>query len=638
MAPFVALVLITAIGLGRWLPGPGWGVRSLAGWALLPLMLDMPVRLFGLPLHMVAWGVFGLALVGWGRAGVAAWRARRIDFRAVAAHPLPVLGAAVVALAAAVGPGGYVPLHWDELSNWLAVPRQMFTADAVWRADMVFSNPGYTPGWYLQILYPNLMFESRFSELPGLAALAAGWVCFGALLWDVLGRFAAGTAARWAFLSLVLLAAPTAWLGPDLLIEPPQRMLTAAPLILLLAVPRDAAEARRLALATGLLLAGSYFLKVAGIVLLAALPLFVWRFARPGGIAALVGLLLPVAAVHVYWTLAGPPGVAGQCMTSPLAMLLADGAGALSRIAPDYAARSLDVLAGWLATPAGGLGILGMLGAAWIGALRPLPPAVLAYLAVYGAALLWSYGGCVGGFEQATLGSLERFQGLALDAAALAGLAALAAVLARALPVRAERGGILRLAAAGLGLALAAQMVWRGVERAPSLADPFAPGHPYPAAYVEKRLPILMGLDDLRRVVVATRTADGAPPTVAVIAQETDGLERFLLRYHGLGRDRGGPLRDFAVLPRHSWTATGGTWSVAAAPEEIRADLRRADILWPRRVDRYIGPVLADFVDSAACSSFVRAFLLWRSDPGTAYRCVFNEGVVRYYETRAAGT
>ena len=633
------LYLVAAGGLGAWFAGWPLGLRTFVGWALVPVLLFVASGIAGLPLSVAGQAVLGLAVVGGMAATVrAARRGWQRPLGRLAAHPVGWLGLLAVGLTAVVGPDRYVPLEWDELSNWLAVTRQMFVADVPWRADMTLANPGYTPGWHLAMVFPGLFFED-FAEVRSLAAFTSGLVAFGGLVFDLLGdrprRGGPGghLAARWAAVAAVLALMPYGWLPPNALIEPPQLLLTVAPLLILVARPASPGQGRRWALAAGLLLAAGYLVKAAALVLLAAVPFLWWRLREGRGVGTAARLVLPFAAVFVAWKVFAPV-VAASCLADPLSRMTPEGLNRVRDMLRPFAVRGGTYLADALAMPLGVAGLAGLLAGAWRGH-RVVVAGSFAYLAAYVAAIAWSFAICFRGYQLANLSSLERYLGLALEAVLLAGVLAGARLLLGLIgpssgrwPARA--GGL----AAAATVALLALTVHRSAALAPRLADPFAPGHLYPSAYVEKRLPVMAGMADLLQVAAATRT-DKPVPRVTVIAQNTDGFERFLLAYLGLGSIRDGPLRHFAVAPTHSWSATPGReWTVTATADEIRADLGRSEIIWPRHLDSVVGQVLTDFTDSPSCRTYIRAFLLWRPDPDAPYRCVFNEGLIGALEGR----
>lgn len=636
----LALFLVTATGLGQFAPGFGWGSRSFAGWALLPLLLYGLSAAAGLPLHVAGWGVLALAVLGHAYA-LYRWRStpdRMVMAQAALLHPIAVLSLCVVAISFLFGPNHYVPLQWDELSNWLTVTRQMFVADVVWRDDMTFNNPGYTPGWYLSMLYPNL-FHEQFSEARSLAAFSAGWICFAGLAWDIISRATPEKSFRWLSLSGFMILFALSWLPSNLLIEPPQLLLTAAPFMLLTVAIRNRDDALSIAALAGLLLAAAIFLKLASILLLVLVPMLIWQVYRQGAWAAAGGVLVPPTVVYFGWTLLGSHGATAQCMKSPFDSSSWEKLEGGSEIVAQFFTRSFDFIAVWAASPTAIIGLIGLLVVFVTPSLRQLSIGVLMYLGVYFSAVLWSITTCFGGYDRLVLASLERYQALALDVVSTVGLLVVAIQLARTAPVVKKRlPHALVIAATIAALALIGSMTHTARLSAVRLATPFAPGHPFPPMYVERRQPILMGIDDLRTIAKVTRVEHGGPPRVTVIAQNSDGFERFLLSYLALGDKRGGPLQTFRVMHRHSWTAVSQHWSAATTKDQIRKDLVTADIIWPRFVDRFIGPVLAGFVDSEVCGNNIRAFMLWRSDPGAPYRCVLNEGVLRYYEQIGSGS
>ncbi|GAB6051662.1 hypothetical protein JCM17960_04820 [Magnetospira thiophila] len=623
----LALVLLTSAGIGLWLPLRGLGSRAFLGWAIFPFLLFVLARIVGLPLHIAAWVLLGLAMGGLVMEG---WRQRHKHFSPdLLLHPLLSFGALLLVFVALWGPQGYIPLEWDELSNWLSLTRQMFIADEVWRADMELANPGYTQGWYLAMVYPQL-FHDEFIEVRSLAAGTAGVLCFLGFAWDLLrgqGDFQR-TVIAWGSVSGLLLLWPLGWLPDNLLIEPPQLLLISSLFLLLARFSASDDSHREILLCAGLLLGAGYFLKIAGIVSLLLLPFLWWRSGRARILPLALLLLLPFAVVYVTWKLFGNPAPATFCIADPIAVLTGGQWETLTTVSDPFFQRLMSLLTLRAQSAWSLLGLAGLVLAALIRPYRLLALAAGSYLVVYTGLLLWTYASCFQSYERETLISLERYMGLAFDALSLAGvLVLIEGLYTRVAPKVTGRG--FGLATALLVLAALGVTLTQADKQAVRLADPFAPGHPYPAAFVEKRQPVRQSMADLRRLVQATHSAHDLP-TVTLIAQNSDGFERILLRYLAHGSQRGGPLNDFQVMPSHSWSGQGATWSASAA--QAKQDFDRSDIIWPRQVDQKLGQVLGQYVDSQICGDNVRAFFLWRADPGAPHRCVLNEGLVRYYE------
>jgi hypothetical protein len=278
---------------------------------------------------------------------------------------------------------------------------------------------------------------------------------------------------------------------------------------------------------------------------------------------------------------------------------------------------------------------LGLMAALFFKVFRPICLALITYSGVYAAVLFLAYIQCWRGYEQDILISLERFLSVPLDVAYLVALSIGAILLTRFVVKVASYSSSRQMFAfllASIGtIYLLSHSLIRLPEQASRLANPFASGHQYPHSFVEKRLPIILGAPELRRLVSATNP-NTERAKVIVVSQGSDGFQRFLLRYYALGTMRGGPLHLYDIMPMHSWApVSGNPWaSIIKDPTEINSSLIKADIIWPRNIDKFIGPVLGNFVDSQVCANNILFYFLWRSDPGMRYRCVMIEGMLTY--------
>jgi hypothetical protein len=189
--PLLINVFIS-IGLGGWFTGLGFGGRAFLGWALAPVLLYAGGAIFGLALSLVYWVVIALAMGGVIRCAII-YRTNTLsrpfsNLIYVLQHPVIALSAILAIVISMAGPTMYTPLEWDELTNWLHVPHQMFAADAVWHPDMRFSNPGYTPGWYMALLLGNMPYR-EFQDVRTLTAGIAGMIMTTGLIYDVILLF-----------------------------------------------------------------------------------------------------------------------------------------------------------------------------------------------------------------------------------------------------------------------------------------------------------------------------------------------------------------------------------------------------------------------------------------------------------------
>jgi hypothetical protein len=655
LAASIGFISVTAIGLGGWIPGAGLGTRAFVAWALLPLILFIANAVFSIPLYFAGWIV--VAFAGLGYLNLAFERRRQLTHRPqrelalFLLHPVVTLSVLAGCLAIAGGVNSYEPIEWDELSNWLNVTRQMFVADTVWRQDMSFSNPGYTSGWYLAMLFPNLPF-TEFREIRSLAAGAVGTIVFFGLVYDVISHniavsakrtWATAMAGAWLGTATILIVSNDLLIPKNTLIEGFQIQLTAAPFLLVLLFRSSLTRNYMMILAAGMCFAAGYFLKVAGMVTLSALPFLVlflsWnalREHRDWGrfVVSFLYLSIPTLLVFILWKVFGTPAQ-GHCTADPFLALQWPGDNVHAATVLDrFMDRSRNYALGRILSWEGALGGAGIIAAVFTRQLRFLSFGILFFLIVYVAALYWFYLRCISGYQQDVLISLERFEGVALGVVLVCG-SVFAILLSfprgfAALSRRGERAIWSGVGAAACTCLLLGYETIMTLQWLPRLADPFSHGHQYPPEFVEKRQPILLGKDELKSLASVTQ-ATGSLTRVSVVSQRTDGFEKILLRYHAVNGKRGENLKLFDVASEHSWArGAGNVWATKATPDEIRTELLASDIIWPRQVDRYIRPILVEFFDTPVCGNTIRWIFLWRPAPGNPYRCVPIERIIQH--------
>ncbi|MFN3077681.1 MAG: hypothetical protein ABT940_12550, partial [Alphaproteobacteria bacterium] len=332
------LVYSVAGGLAMAVPGGGsptrgWaGLRFMAGLALLCLILYLANPVLRLPVSVGAWSAVAAAGCGLALAARRIARAREVEF-GLLAHPVVVLPVGLLAILAVHGPIDYLPVSWDEFSNWLGWSRQIFVTDSHWTPSMSIGQVGYTPGWALLMAFPNIVLGS-FREVHSASVQFLLHVGVLGLVFDLLRdrlrdggagpRLATGLA--WLFVLAVLGVEATWKLHPTLqLIEKPQIYAMAAVLLTALAGGTAGADRDRLAAMIGLFLAFGYLLKMAMLTFVPAAALLAMTLHGEGrrGVAGL-GLrlalaLTPVVLAALSWRMASPE--TGGCMSNPLKLL-----------------------------------------------------------------------------------------------------------------------------------------------------------------------------------------------------------------------------------------------------------------------------------------------------------------------------
>ncbi|MEO5372928.1 MAG: hypothetical protein H7840_01475 [Alphaproteobacteria bacterium] len=636
MIPAV-LVYSVALGLALLLPGRvgargAWlGLRFFAAFAVVTVVLYLANPLLGLTVTAGAWAVVALAGLGVVHAIV---RRERPSAEAWI-HPVVLLPAGAALVALGHGPIDYLPVSWDEFSNWLGWSKQIFVTDRHWTPAMAVGQLGYTPGWALLMVFPDVLL-GRFREVYSASLQFLMHVGVLGMAFDLLrARLTqGGVTARWSaalawLFALGVLAVEATWrLYPTLqLIEKPQIYAIAAAILTAIAAADGPDTNRdRLAGYLGLFLAFGYLLKMAMLTVVPSAALLALVLVGGGGGWGRVALRLalglgPLGLAAVSWRLVSPE--TGGCMTNPLQLLTAGDSAALARALTDgpmLAERYFGAIGAYLVAFKPWLTIIAVLGLAAAVVERSLAW-VVAALAVFIAGyfgMLYLYHLFCFGYEE--LNSIPRFTRVPLRLVHLFGLllpALLAArhagALARRLPPRAIAAAPVLVAVAVVTLA-AVQA--RAVSR--SLADI--------TTRVEQTPDLVRTIADVRRdsaalsALLRGRGMVGA--TTTLIDQNGDGLHANVARYYAISEVRGDPVFVFQVQPGHSWGgASANQWMATTSSLALRDLLLSRGVLWPVRLDDWIRPVLDGVVQNPGCAADLTTVFLVHIRP-FPFECV----------------
>jgi hypothetical protein len=346
------------LGVAAWLPAPAasksWlGARfALAGYFVVIYLFVGNVAL-GLPLSVLTWA--GLAI------GLAALLAallrpdRRPAIRDLA-HPIFVLTALFLAVAASLGGIAYQPYLGDETASWLNLTKQIYLADHYHSDLMDYHLPSYTNGWPLLLAAASSVYASYNDAhaVPLQFFMHLGVLAF---IYDIVCDWVSETRPNdeptailtaWMVV-VVFLAGEITWrlLPTDLLIEQPMLYAYAACFLIAIVGQGRGVPTVRLCGYWGVVLCAGYLFKVSMLAIAPTIGLFVlaavWRDiqtdARPGLLTALnirrlctagVWAFAPLAIAMTIWLAASPGDLLGSSVgpvqVSNLALLLsADG-------------------------------------------------------------------------------------------------------------------------------------------------------------------------------------------------------------------------------------------------------------------------------------------------------------------------
>lgn len=602
-----ALVLGAAGLMPRIGSGPGWGGRAFGGFAAIIIMLFVGQLGFGLDYRILALilaPLAGIGLIFWFHQG----RSWLIDeFLTHPAFVLPVLLAMLVGLHG--GNVDYLPLAWDEYSNWLSWAKQYLEYGKVVDPRIVTGVMGYTPGWPLVLALPGLWHE-EFGEGGALMAFSLMHVVLLGLVYDALvGRLwraehrpGFAKLAAWGVI-LVLLAVEASWkLVPiNLLIEEPQTYCLVACTVLAFGWRDDAGPAWRVALYLGLACALGYLVKGAMLVfapsafiLFAAYLMFRgggeparWRqmVARDNLYAWVVLAVAPLLVVAVWSVWGTHPG---DCLSQPALAF----AGAWDRIGETE--RTLDLwhrywkaVFRYLATYKLFLSAAAVLCFLAVAAVdrfaRVVLIALVVYSILYSLSLFAYHLDCLGPYYFDNLNSIGRFTRVPLRVFHVVGPVLLVHVFAvrlRSIPV----GRRLTLAIATLVFMLGAYQVTRVQASLRSVAS---------RADAD---PVLAG--QVRMVRAATlaiaKYHPGTDKAVVFIDQGGQGFAPHIARYFGRGVLRSYPAASWGEKPIN-------VWMQPTNPVEMKRLLLGAAIVVPMHLDGWMTQILHELGAEATC-------------------------------------
>lgn len=593
------LVIASVYGLGFFCPirQSSLGIRLTFGWALLVVLLSVGTALLGFPVRIWSFVVVGLAAMGlaFGFFNQKNRHSRIEDIK----NP----GAILALIASAVfvfSPNIYLPVAWDEFSNWLGWARIIFSQD-----NTIINALGYTLGWPLLMAYPQA-FVPTFEESLSYPAIVALHISVLTLVADFFRRLLQqwnpdnhiATLAAWSTIAL-LLAAQAMWVffPTLLLIEKPQIYAFVSTLILAAKMTEvESGSIIRWSVALAVVLSAAYLIKVAGITLIPAIGILALVIARLHGIrtavlaAAIV--LAPIFIISVWWGQTFSSSV--NCLSNPISILVDAGNNIpraerttrhlVSHLGAYYAgykpAVTIAATVGFLLFIRHRLGM-------WSAAM------FLAVAAVYMASMLLTYIGCMDDYFRETLMSTRRFGRVILRVFHTFGLVFLSASVFGFLHrnTRLLHSGKTRTAAVAV---LILFFGWQAFAAQGGLIEVATRAKDGERGVITT---------DARRgnEIISQWVANRQPaiaPTVLIIAQETDGFYVNISRYHALGSRRGNPQPKYIFMSEYRFAPVATTpWDTAKTPGELLAMAEKADVVWPVSLDAYARSALSSVLD-----------------------------------------
>ena len=320
------------LGVAAWLPAPAasksWlGARfALAGHFVVIYLFVGNVAL-GLPLSVLTWAALAIGLAA---LLAALLRPDRRPAIRDMAHPIFVLTALFLAVAASRGGIAYQPYLGDETASWLNLTKQIYLADHYHSDLMDYHLPSYTNGWPLLLAAASSVYAS-YSDAHAVPLQFFMHLGVLGFIYDIVSDWVSETRSEnepmailtaWVVV-IVFLAGEITWrlLPTDLLIEQPILYAYAASFLVAIVAQSSNAPINRLCLYWGVVLCAGYLFKVSILAIAPTIALFVlvavWHDGRIGAQPKLLnnikqlcgaGILAfaPLAFALTVWMIASP--------------------------------------------------------------------------------------------------------------------------------------------------------------------------------------------------------------------------------------------------------------------------------------------------------------------------------------------
>lgn len=461
---FLVLVL-TGWGLASWLnlicsfckkEIEKWrGLSFFISLCSIPLILLIGNSVFKIPLHVLSFILFILAVIGFiVELFFKAVKMANIKYSAdqqghqsqlkksnfkFLLHPVYLFTLGVIVFFSINGFYPYYAHRWDEFSHWLLMPKQIFLYDQV----TSFSFPvqqfiTYTPGWPLFLAYPDLVLTNIFNyqNFHSQGSLFALFLLTLALLFfmydficDCVYEYANDyvdisstypSLVAWCGMLFILYRDPLEYFFPlDILIETPLLLLLLGSFLLIyMLIKKRISDGLGLTFLS-LVVASGYLLKKPFIAIIPSLIILSFFLSIRKRKIFPWFVLVPILFIHYYWKylMAAYP---------PLFHLQAGMDTILPRLHFIFKlliALKQEIFSGeWTNLLFRGIGFSSLLVSLVIPGMRIFAGTVLTFLVVYFLGIYWLY---VTTFEYtvaASFVSFPRYIGFAINAVSLVGV------------------------------------------------------------------------------------------------------------------------------------------------------------------------------------------------------------------------
>lgn len=616
------ITILTAGGIACAFTGLSMGAALAAGAAILVLALFILTTLADFAVTASAWAVAAVAVAGWIYAGLRLLRTG-LGAPITAAHPAIVLTLIISAVFAVVAPDGpYLPHAWDEMSGWATWMKQILAAN-VWYSDAMMDGfPHYPKGWPLLAVYPQVFMEG-FDGARAIAVATALQIAVLAALYDAfrslpaLRSAPAGTSstAAWAIV-LALVAIEAMWkvVPNSLEVERPILYMTVALFAVgIIASIKDKPTAW---VALGVILAATLSMKTS--MVSAFVPTLVFTTTSPGTVRQRAlrsaAIVMPGVALVIGWNLIGKPPV-----PSPTGLVMAP----LGETLMGFG----SVFWGYLTAYKAPVTAVATVGFAWAilfdrGMWR-LPVAWLAFACIYIAGLIALYLFVMHASPTEAFPSLQRYVRLPVRLYHVFGCALFLYEAFRLLRNKLPNLADARIAHGVAALAFVAVAGLIYMRAGSDVADLDIKAHE-DQTNVHRNMQVRDEATALSTLIAASGYET---PMVAVIAQGDDGAWHNAAGFYSVNTSRQGPVQIYRHLPSWSWGETAiNAWMQTTTADDMAAQFKATDIVWPLVVDDWMRSVLARLADTQACATNPTDYFLVRdADRPSGFRCVLKK-------------
>ncbi len=562
------------------------GVQAFLGLILTPLILSILNLIFRIPLDLASIGVSWVGATLFVVYTATNYRKMLGEIL----HPILLGGVFLSILFGVIGPQSYFAHHWDEFTQWLTMPKQMFLHKEIFSPDfLVKTFYSYLPAWPLQLIFHDLVFGLEFRPIHGLYAVLVSSIFTWGALYDLLNV----ERSKKLLVSFFLVVAVfyMRFLPSHVLIE---FSLYHVHIVLFLYLaqtiqtPTSGFQMRCRWLVLGLLLSYAYWAKQTSMTLvpiLALAPLLSER-SWPSKVKSSILILIPFVGFYFLWKwhlsehrvdalFSAVPPLSGSQLLDRLQERGIIFLTMFRKLWSSFFAMSiLEMLAFIYFFYSSGKSVL----------KHPLKRLVILFGVLYLGALMWMYLTAFSDGEARGLASFGRYMSIPY----------------------------LMISLFGAIEFLTSIRFWSKVIVFPILILMTAIGFyriKTPETEMEKAVPTLMS---------AIKNHGMNQPKVMIIAQGGQRMEAYVAQYLSIGSD------GYLFTVDGSGTSFGeiadNTWRTVVTRDQFLQILEKNDILWIQKSDPWLETVLRSVPSLSECPNPFSDYFLFKSNGG--WECV----------------